>query len=294
MRAETPFELIRNAIRDSMQRSGAGARTLEAKLGLKPWSLRGILDRRRPQVPSVDRAFEICRALGLEFYIGPPRGRGSSPPSLQPEAPPDWVEAVRSEIRRALRPQMETLADDLAGVPLLRALIGSGADHLDPGEVMRVPFRKSWLIRNGVDPALCYMVRVQGEAMAPTLPDGCLVLVNPEWKNRENDRIYLVRSPQGLIARRAKKGPNGSRVMVADNPNFDHHAWPPNEDVLGELVWMANCLRGLAAETEVTSGGYGWRQPQPAEHRPGFLHRPGQEEPDHDSATTPRPRTRMQ
>ena len=29
-------------------------------------------------VPSIDRAAEICDALGLEFYVGPVRGRGRS------------------------------------------------------------------------------------------------------------------------------------------------------------------------------------------------------------------------
>ena len=43
---------------------------------MRPWSLRGILDPARKQSPSVDRAAEICRAVGLEFYIGPPRGDG--------------------------------------------------------------------------------------------------------------------------------------------------------------------------------------------------------------------------
>ena len=59
MRGEKPFEQIRTAIQQSLKRSGLGARRLESKRGLRPWSLRGILDSRRPQVPSVDRAFEI-------------------------------------------------------------------------------------------------------------------------------------------------------------------------------------------------------------------------------------------
>ena len=282
IRTGKPFDRLRSAIRESLGRSGVGARKLESKLGLRPWSLRGILDSRRPQVPSVDRAFEICKALGLEFYIGPRRTPASPQPSVQREDPPDWVALIRSEIRQILRPENASLLDDLVGVPHLRTVIGSGTDHLDPGEILRVPFNKSWLVRNGVDPAHCYMVRVQGEAMAPTLPDGCLVLVSPGWKDRENDRIYLVRSHKGLIARRVKKGPNGSRAMVADNPALDDHLWPPDEDVLGELVWMARCLRGFAAEAEVMPGEYRWQAPQPAEDRPGYLHRSDPEMPGDD------------
>ncbi|WP_420014231.1 S24 family peptidase [Tateyamaria sp.] len=53
--------------------AGVGARRFENDRGLKPWSLRGVLDPSRNQIPSVDRAAEICRALGLDLYIGPPR-----------------------------------------------------------------------------------------------------------------------------------------------------------------------------------------------------------------------------
>ncbi len=254
MCAEKPFDLIRTAIRESLIRSGAGARTLESKLGLKPWSLRGILDRRRPQVPSVDRAFEICQALGLEFYIGPPRRSSSSPPPTRTDPAPEWVEILRSEIRQALNPDNAGLSHDLVHVPHLRTLVGSGADRLDPEEIGLVPFRKSWLLQDGIDLHRCYMVRVQGHAMAPTLPDGCLVLVNPAWKDRENDRLYLVRSRQGLIARRVRKGPSGSRGMVADNLAFNDRFWPTDKDVLGELVWMARCLRSKSSE----AGVYAW------------------------------------
>ena len=102
MRSEKPFEQIRTAIQQSLRRSGLGARKLEFKLGLRPWSLRGILDSRRPQVPSVDRAFEICQALGLEFYIGPRRTPASPQSSVQPEDPPDRVRHLRSGICQAL------------------------------------------------------------------------------------------------------------------------------------------------------------------------------------------------
>ena len=43
---------------------------MEERLGLKAWSLRGVLDPSNPQIPSVDRAAEICAAIGLEFYVG--------------------------------------------------------------------------------------------------------------------------------------------------------------------------------------------------------------------------------
>ena len=66
-------EQIREAVRRGLIDAGVGARRFENDRGLKPWSLRGVLDPSRNQIPSVDRAAEICRALDLELYIGPPR-----------------------------------------------------------------------------------------------------------------------------------------------------------------------------------------------------------------------------
>lgn len=63
---------------ESVRASGIGTRRLEAEKGLPKWSLRGILDSRRPQLPSVDRAVEICEAIGLECYVGSHRDMGES------------------------------------------------------------------------------------------------------------------------------------------------------------------------------------------------------------------------
>ena len=169
--------------------------------------------------------------------------------------------------------------EDQVGVRHLKTLIGSGADHLDPEEIGRVPFRRSWLLYHGIDPQQCYMVKVKGDSMAPTLPDGCLVLVNPGGKDRKNDRIYLVRSSKGLVARRVKMGPDGSQVMVPDNATLNDPVWPPDEDVLGELVWMARCLRSKAAEAEVSPGEYEWQTGQPVADRSGYVHRSDPEMP---------------
>ena len=66
-----PSEQIRRAVREALEAAGVGARRFEAARGLRPWTLRGILDPARQQAPSVDRAADICAALGLALSIGP-------------------------------------------------------------------------------------------------------------------------------------------------------------------------------------------------------------------------------
>ena len=69
--ATRPSEQIRHAVREALAAAGVGARRFESAHGLRPWALRGILDPTREQAPSVDRAAEICAALGLTLSIEP-------------------------------------------------------------------------------------------------------------------------------------------------------------------------------------------------------------------------------
>jgi len=41
--------------------------------------LRGFIDPSREQIPSIDKAAKIAEAVGLEFYIGPPRFSDPAP-----------------------------------------------------------------------------------------------------------------------------------------------------------------------------------------------------------------------
>ncbi len=101
---QTPSEHIRQAVHDALKREAMGARRFEQAHGLRPWSLRGLLDPDRKQVPSVDRAAEICEALGLELAIHGPQQETRAVPAdlarelgLRPGASVD--DAVR-EVRR--------------------------------------------------------------------------------------------------------------------------------------------------------------------------------------------------
>ena len=71
LNATRPSEQIRRAVREALAAAGVGARRFESAHGLRPWALRGILDPTREQAPSVDRAAEICAALGLTLSIEP-------------------------------------------------------------------------------------------------------------------------------------------------------------------------------------------------------------------------------
>lgn len=69
---QLPSEILRSAVREAKKKPKEGIRSVETRIGLKRWSLRGLMDDTKPQSPSVDKANEICRALGIRITLGAP------------------------------------------------------------------------------------------------------------------------------------------------------------------------------------------------------------------------------
>ena len=251
---ENPSESIREAVQNAVRKSGAGARRFELDNGLRPWSLRGILDPRRKQSPSVDRAAEICRALGLEFYIGPPRDAGA-PGDPRPSVGADAGDVLEMALR-----QTEKLADELRTalsdtresssaqvypgaypVPVhrLRTAAGAGALDLDEEVATYAWFQREWLRRRGLVATRCSVIGVTGESMEPTLPDGCSILVDRSRTRRRPDGIFLVRTDDGLVVKRAGRDDAGAWELLSDHPSWPPLPWPDDADVIGQIRWMA-------------------------------------------------------
>ena len=57
-------------------------------------------------------------------------------------------------------------------------------------------------------PQVCQFMRVKGDAMAPTLPDGSLILVDRVSREWQDGRIYVMETEFGLVARRVKLDEN--------------------------------------------------------------------------------------
>ena len=106
----------------------------------------------------------------------------------------------------------------------------------------RVKFRREWLARHGLPAAECRLIRVLGESMEPTLVDGCSILVNQANRRRRAGRIYVVRTEDGLVVKRAGKDRADTWLLVSDNPNkqaWPTVPWPDDAPVIGEVKWAA-------------------------------------------------------
>ena len=121
---------LRSAIRTHVEREGL--RPLSVRTGIPVGQIRSLMQGRAALSTTLER---VSSALGLEFYIGPPRkdsaraGRGyegrtvRERPASDEEAAPAWAMKLQRELRASLR-------EDLAQV--LRELTDAKRDTTHP------------------------------------------------------------------------------------------------------------------------------------------------------------------
>lgn len=223
----------------ALARLGMSARAASIRAGSSPETIR---DMRRGHIPSVSRLRALCEALGLEFYVGQPRRPQTGDGPGLAAVPLALLERTAQDMARlAAGAGGNPIPDDLRPVPAgrgaeaaLAAAGGAGAGGA------RVPH--DWLERLGIDAAHCAMIRVQGDAMEPTLPEGSFVLVDRARTEWLPPGIFALRSGNGPIFRRAVRPDGERRLMAGDRAGRSAVPLPPDAEILGQARWLAQAL----------------------------------------------------
>lgn len=219
---QMPFTAIVERRLADLQENPFAAAT---RTGLSYDKLRSVLrrDDRRSE-PKLSTAQEICAALGLEFYIGPPRDTGP---------------VVTTEIDGA----------DFAAVPRYDVALaaGNGVLNDETPPVGAIAFRRDWLSREGIQPGEAMVVGVKGDSMAPTLCDGDLVLVDRRRKTPINRRIYALIGPDGEARIKRVERLSAGLLLQFDNDAYPSDLIPAVDakrvEILGEVVWWGHTVR---------------------------------------------------
>ena len=106
----------------------------------------------------------------------------------------------------------------------------------------RIRFRRSWLRKHGLVARQCKVIGVKGTSMEPTLTDGCSILIDLNRRRRTAGHLYVIRTDDGLIVKRAGKNRAGAWQLVSDNSDKQEWPtlrWPANAEVIGEVKWAA-------------------------------------------------------
>jgi hypothetical protein len=101
---------------------------------------------------------------------------------------------------------------------------------------------EAWLRSLSHKPTGVSIVKVEGDAMYPTLREGDEVLIQRYLANENpRDGLYVIRADTGLLVRRIALEPARNRIAVlTDNPNY------PNWDglmrsaiqIVGRVIWI--------------------------------------------------------
>ncbi|RJE87392.1 S24 family peptidase [Paracoccus onubensis] len=227
-----PFHEIVQARLDEL---GENPFAMANKASISYDKLRSVLrnDGRRTD-PKLEKAREICAALGLELYIGPPRETGP-------------VERV------------EIAGEEFAHIPLHQAMLSAGAGAYNGQEevIDHLAFRKDWLTRMGLAASMAGLARVHGDSMQPTLWPGDMVLIDTritEPKIRKKDRRDQRRAPVYAIidggearVKRIERPSEDVLMLISDNPDYSPEFRQgddlKNIRVVGKVVWWGHTVK---------------------------------------------------
>lgn len=104
------------------------------------------------------------------------------------------------------------------------ASAGLGVMPVSEAVADQIAFTRTWLIRHGIPADMSALVRVRGDSMEPTIPDGSYVLVqfNIDQSNLKPG-IYIIRLDDAIVIRRLQLSPKrgGNWIsLISDNPSY--------------------------------------------------------------------------
>ena len=210
--------VVAGNIKAVMRKKGRTAYSVAQAMGVSPnWLYRIVNMDRGILLPTLR---EVAGELGVSMgeLVDPP-GRAT------------WRDAVRDG---------EQQDGQWRDIPIreVAPAAGVGAEVFGEEVVGYLPFRRDWLDARSIDPGNADIVSVGGESMAPTLPNGCSILVDRKRREPHEGRIYVMRTDEGLVVKRLGKDEKGRWLVVNDNPD-----WPPapllyGTDIIGEVRWL--------------------------------------------------------
>ena len=77
--------------------------------------------------------------------------------------------------------------------------------------------------------------------LEPLLCDGDAILIDRKPQDRQEGRIFVVRTGDGLVVKRAGRC-EGGWLLVSEHPSWAPIAWPGDAETIGQAVWTARSL----------------------------------------------------
>lgn len=202
---------------------GENINSFEARQGWPQGYLRVVVrkDDKR-SIPKIDRAKEICDALGLELYIGPPR---------------DLTCAPQVEIEGTAFSTVDRIEGAIAA--------GHGRINYDAPAIDRLAFSNDWLKQRSISAGDSFLVGVKGDSMAPHISDGDLVMIDTRKTQIMDGRVYALNDgDNGARIKRLEVIPDVGIILRSDNttfaPEYRTGTDAASIDIIGQVVWSGH------------------------------------------------------
>ena len=107
---------------------------------------------------------------------------------------------------------------------------GKGLVPVENGESERIALPMSWYERHRINSGLAVLVIVEGDSMAPAIPDGALVLVQAIENQISQPGVYSFNlDGEAFVTRLIPSDMNGDGrpdtiMVISDNTSFPHYA----------------------------------------------------------------------
>lgn len=270
---------IAAAVREALSERGATAYRASLEAGLPGNAIRYVLEGRATKS---DRLAEICDALGLELYVGPPRESSSIDARTPPEIPlSDLEQSTRGLVRLTANAGGDPIPADLwpmlvaeRGVTLLpsgladpealgirvanedgvppgaRSLgaveievaAGSGAVNLDDARVKG----HVWFRRDWLDRHSLDPTRCMVISVRGESMEPTLTdgcsILVDRARSRRRDGRIFVINTDDGLIVK-RLGKDGRRwLLVSDHEAWSPEPWPAGAETVGQVVWMAKAL----------------------------------------------------
>lgn len=195
--------------------------------GLPVDAVRSVLRGGKKAGTSLNRAQELCEALGLEFYIGPPREHGPQPPDADSKS--------------------------LANIPVHEAFLsaGLGVENSTENVSGYLAFRKDWLRKIGLSPSNAALARARGDSMQPCIWDGDTLLIDrskieppPVSKAEKSNRrapVFALLDDGLAKVKRLQLLDHGVAMLISDNPDYaPQFAKTETLNIIGKVMWWGH------------------------------------------------------
>ncbi len=217
--------------------------------GLPVRSVQGILEG---HIPSIERAAEVASALGLEFYVGPPR---DIPSDKSEDSPPAWARSIIAQQKQIIShlPASEPImmvAEDSPDYGLgnamapfarnVRAAAGSGEIVFEEATEFRFAFPRS-ILPKWINPENLVCISARGDSMESAISDGDLILLDYSRQDPLDGQMFVIRGENGLAVKRLK-GRGFEWVLASDNQAYPSRPVVREDQLIGQVAWTGPSL----------------------------------------------------